>query len=248
LPNSTINSIALVTAPGQFEFPDLLRENVRSCFAIDRVTIPNDELNSGVVVAYSDFTVSKVKRSFGLTTVEGDRFFPEIAPIEPSQFLVEFLAEAFPLASMLKSEKAKSEFLIGPVLLEVRRHLAHRISLFSGEEFTVDPSIGLSGICGFLISQSAEQLEIEAPVIVIVEAKKADLNTGMGQCMAEMVAAQRFNLEADRPPAPVYGCVSSGTLWRFLRLTDQQVSIDVENHLLTPIDRLLGILVWMAKS
>jgi hypothetical protein len=141
-------------------------------------------------------------------------------------------------------------------LLEVRRHLAHQISLFSGEEFTVDAAmvfdrpkvIGLSGVCDFLISQSAEQLEIEAPVIIIVEAKKADLNVGMGQCMAEMIAAQRFNLEAGREPAPVYGCISSGTLWRFLRLTDQQVEIDVENYLLTPIDRLLGRLIWMAQA
>ena len=199
-------------------------------------------------MAYSDFTVRKVKQTFGITTIEGKSFFPHIEPIVPSQFLVEFLAEAFPLASMLKSEKAKSEFLIGPVLLEVRRHLAHRISLFSGEEFTVDAAIGLSGVCDFLISQSAEQLEIEAPVIVIVEAKKADLNVGMGQCMAEMIAAQRFNLEAGRDPGPVYGCVSSGTLWRFLRLTDQQISIDVENYLLTPIDRLLGRLIWMARA
>ena len=130
---------------------------------------------------------------------------------------------------------------------EVRRHLAHQVSLFSGEEFTVDAAIGLSGVCDFLISQSAEQLEIEAPVIVIVEAKKADLNVGMGQCMAEMIAAQRFNLEAGREPNPVYGCVSSGTLWRFLRLTDQQVEVDVENYLLTPIDRLLGRLIWMAQ-
>ena len=96
-------------------------------------------------------------------------------------------------------------------------------------------------------SQSAEQLKIEAPVIVIVEAKKADLNVGMGQCMAEMIAAQRFNLEAGREPHPIYGCVSSGTLWRFLRLTDQQVEVDVENYLLTPIDRLLGRLIWMTQ-
>lgn len=199
-------------------------------------------------MAYSDFTVRKVKQTFGITTIEGESFFPTIESIAPSQCLVDFLAEALPLASMLKSEKAKSEFLIGPVLLEVRRYLAHQISLFSGEEFTVDAEIGLSGVCDFLISQSAEQLEIEAPVIIIVEAKKADLNVGMGQCMAEMIAAQRFNLEAGREPAPVYGCISSGTLWRFLRLIDRQISIDVENYLLTPIDRLLGRLIWMAQS
>lgn len=161
-------------------------------------------------MVYGDFTVGKVKQAFGLSTVEGQRFLPELSPIEPSPALADFLDEAFPLASLLKSEKAKSELLIVPVLLEVRKLLQRQVSLFSGEEFTVDAQVGLSGICDFVISQSTEQLEIEAPVIVVVEAKKADLNVGMGQCMAEMVAAQRFNQQMEQPSKLIYGCVSSG--------------------------------------
>jgi hypothetical protein len=199
-------------------------------------------------MAYSDFTVTKVKQTFGITTIEGQSFFSTIPPVSPSQTLVDFLAEAFPLASMLKSEKAKSEFIIGPILLEVRRQLNHQVSLFSGEDFTVDAEVGLSGICDFLISQSTEQFEIEAPAIVVVEAKKADINTGMGQCMAEMVAAQRFNQKADKPLKSVFGCVSSGTLWRFLKLEGQEITIDVDDLGLKPIDRLLGILIWMATQ
>ncbi|MBT9317051.1 hypothetical protein [Leptothoe spongobia] len=198
-------------------------------------------------MAYSDFTVGKVKQAFGLETIEGQRFLPELSPMDPSQALADFLAEAFPLASLLKSEKAKSELLIAPVLLEVRKLLQRQVSLFSGEEFTVDAQVGLSGICDFVISQSTEQLEIEAPVIVVVEAKKADLNVGMGQCMAEMVAAQRFNQAMERPSKQVYGCVSSGILWRFLQLEGQVVTIDMEDRLLNPLSQLLGILVWMAQ-
>jgi hypothetical protein len=62
--------------------------------------------------------------------------------------------------------------------------------MFSGEEFNVDADRGLNGVCDFLIRQSAEQLVLEAPVIVLVEAKQADLKLGLGQCMAEMIAAQ----------------------------------------------------------
>ncbi|MEM7797063.1 MAG: hypothetical protein AAF579_21755 [Cyanobacteria bacterium P01_C01_bin.118] len=198
-------------------------------------------------MAYSDFTVGKVKQAFGLETIEGQRFLPDLPTIEPSQSLVDFLEEAFPLASLLKSEKAKSELLISPVLLEVRKILNRQVSLFSGEEFTVDAQAGLVGICDFVISQSTEQLEIEAPVIVVVEAKKADLNVGMGQCMAEMVAAQRFNQQEQQFSAPIYGCISSGILWRFLKLEDQIISIDLEDRLLNPLNQLLGILVWMAQ-
>ena len=84
----------------------------------------------------------------------------------------------------------------------------------------MDVALGLSGVRDFLISRSREQFEVETPVIVLVEAKKADLNVGMGQCMAEMIAAQRFNLEAGQAPMPIYGCTSSGMLWRFLELED----------------------------
>ena len=204
--------------------------------------------NSGTAVDYSDFTVRKVKQTFGITTIEGGSFFPEIKPIAPGNMLTEFLEETLPLAVALQSEKAKSELLISPILVEVRKILKREVSFFSGQEFTVDAAIGLSGICDFLMSRSREQFEVEAPVVVLVEAKKADLNTGMGQCMAEMIAAQRFNLEAGQAPMPIYGCISSGMLWRFLKLEGQDITIDLEDYALKPIDRLLGILVWMAGS
>jgi hypothetical protein len=196
-------------------------------------------------MAYSDFTVGQVKQTFGIQTIEGKPFFPLIPSVAPSSTLVEVLEETLPLAVALPSEKAKSELLISPILVEVRKHLKRQVSLFSGQDFTVDAAMGLSGICDFLISRSPEQLEIEAPVIVLVEAKKADINSGMGQCMAEMVAAQQFNQQAGLPPKPVYGCVSSGLLWRFLQLEANQMTVDMKDYSLDPIAELLGKLVWM---
>jgi hypothetical protein len=205
-------------------------------------------IGAGVTVAYSDFTVRKVKQAFGITTIEGSSFFPALQAIVTSPMLTEFLEETLPLAVALPSEKAKSELLISPILVEVRKILKHEVSFFSGQEFTVDVELGLVGTCDFLMSRSREQFEVEAPVVVIVEAKKADLNVGMGQCMAEMVAAQRFNLESGLAPMPIYGCVSSGMLWRFLKLENQDITIDLEDYPLKPIDRLLSILVWMAAG
>jgi hypothetical protein len=199
------------------------------------------------VMVYSDFTVRKVKQTFGISTIEGGSFFPELEPIVPSQTLLEILLETIPLAVASPSEKAKSELLISPILVEVRKYLKRQVSLFSGQDFTVDASLGLSGVCDFLLSQSTEQLEIEAPVVVLVEAKKADLNTGMGQCMAEMIAAQRFNQSSERSVDTVYGCVSSGILWRFLKLEGQQVTIDLKDYGIDPIGPLMAKLVWMLR-
>jgi hypothetical protein len=103
-------------------------------------------------------------------------------------------------------------------------------------------------VCDFLFSRSEEILEIEAPAVIIVEAKKSDLRTGFGQCIAEMVAAQKFN-EAKKKPIPIiYGVVSNGTQWRFLKLEGQIVTIDLMDYPLPPVEQILGFLVWMVRE
>ncbi len=105
----------------------------------------------------------------------------------------------------------------------------------------------MTGVCDFLLSRSPEQLEIEAPAVVIIEAKKADLNSGIGQCIAEMVAAQKFNEANHQPIFTIYGSVTNGTAWRFLQLTEQTVTIELTDYPLVPVDFILGILVWMVS-
>ena len=197
---------------------------------------------------YSQFTsIGKAKEAFGLKSLEGGRFLPPTETIVPSAALTAYLEESLPLVA-LASEKARSEGIIYPILLEVRRILNRQISLFSGEDFTVDEAVGLNGICDFLLSRSPEVLEIEAPAIVIVEAKKADLRTGFGQCIAEMVAAQQFNAAKNYPIPTIYGSVSNGTQWRFLKLEGNTVTIDLTDYPLPPIEQILGMLVWMVQS
>ncbi|MEH2376936.1 hypothetical protein [Nostoc sp.] len=197
---------------------------------------------------YSQFTINKVKQDFHLSTVEGVRFFPDsIERITPS-FRLQGILEDLAWANAVDTEKARSEVIINPVLLEVRRIFNSSISVFSGEEFNVDASIGLNGVCDFLLCRSPEQLTVEAPAIVIVEAKKSDLKSGLGQCIAEMVAAQRFNQAREQPLTAIYGTVSSGTQWRFLRLEGQIVTIDLIDYPLPPIETILSFLVWMVKA
>ncbi|NJR60563.1 MAG: hypothetical protein HC769_18030 [Cyanobacteria bacterium CRU_2_1] len=197
---------------------------------------------------YSAFSIAKVKEDFGLTFREGMRFLPEIEPIAPSNGLREYLAESLPLAVATGSEKARSEGIIFPVLLEVRKIMSAEISLFSGEEFNVDESVGLNGTCDFLLSRSPELMIIEAPAIIIVEAKKGDLKVGVGQCAASMVGAQRFNAQKGKSIRTIFGCISSGTAWRFLKLEKTTLTIDFTDYPLPPIDPILGMLVWMANQ
>ncbi|MCC5615609.1 hypothetical protein LC605_11105 [Nostoc sp. CHAB 5836] len=199
-------------------------------------------------MSYREFSLRKVKQDFNLTLVEGGRFLPTIQPISPSPLLAEFLAESIQLAIAMGSEKARSELIISPILFEVRKILNRQISFFSGEEFNVEPDVGLAGFCDFLISLSPEQLFIEAPAVVIVEAKKENLKGGLGQCIAEMIAAQRFNVKYEKPITTIYGSVTSGNLWTFLKLEDSTITIDLTEYLISPVEQILGILVWMIRS
>ncbi|NET24469.1 hypothetical protein [Okeania sp. SIO1I7] len=195
---------------------------------------------------YSKFTLSKVVEDFQLTIIEGDRFVPDVSRINPTALLKDILKETVPWAIAVGSEKARSEGIINPVLLEVKRQLKGKISVFSGEEFAVQPEVDLTGYVDFLISRSPEQLYIKAPAVVLVEAKKEDLKPALGQCLAEMVAAQRFNQQKQQPISTIYGTVTSGTVWRFLKLEEQTVTIDLTDYPLPPVEQILSFLVWMA--
>lgn len=104
--------------------------------------------------------------------------------LRAGELLEEILRENLPIALASNTEKARSELIIAPILVELRRKLERKISLFSGINFTVEPELGLNGNCDFIISLSEEILFMTAPVITLVEAKKEDLNAGLGQCVA----------------------------------------------------------------
>ena len=194
-------------------------------------------------MAYSDFTLAKVRASFNLTLEEDRNLFAEAAAVQPSEYLTVALKENTSLAVAINSEKARSEFLIAPVLSEVRRRLDYQIGLFSGTDFEVDSSQGLNGFCDFILSRSKEQYFITAPVITIIEAKNENISGGLGQCVATMLAAQRFNQNAENEIDVIYGVVTTGTNWKFLMLVDNIVSIDVVEYYINQIDQILGILM-----
>src|SRR5262245_13300460 len=196
-----------------------------------------------IAVAFSDFSVGEVKRRFGLQLDESEDFFAGVAPVAATSLLAETLREGIPLALAIGTEKARSELIIAPVLLEIRRQLGNAISLFSGVEWTVDPSQGLRGVCDFLLSLSPEQLDIEAPVVAIVEAKKEDMGIGIGQCLAEMVAARFFNQQRQNSIATIYGVVTTGNLWKFLRLVGATAYVDAAEYHIKEVERIVGILL-----
>jgi hypothetical protein len=195
-------------------------------------------------MAYNNFTLNSVKDLFKLK-VKDAPFCETFPSAEPSPEMAGILAEWLPVAQAARTEKALSEMLVSPILLEARRLADRQVQLFSGEEFDVDRERGLNGFCDFLFSRSDSRLTIEAPVLMIVEAKRGELELGLGQCVAEMVAAQIYNQQQEQPISAIYGSVTSGKLWQFLKLEGNIVTVDLTTYPVMPVQQVLGILKWI---
>jgi hypothetical protein len=193
-------------------------------------------------MAYSNFSLSKVKADFNLTINETTDLFSQVPPVPPSDYLKLTLREHLPLVNAINTEKARSELVIMPVLIEVRRYLNYQVSLFSGSEFSVDAAKGLEGRCDFILTRSPEQYYISRPVVTIVEAKNENIKAGLGQCIATMLAAYLFNQQEGTSADMIYGAVTTGTDWKFLKLDKQMVYIDRDDYYIKEIDQILGIL------
>ncbi len=193
-------------------------------------------------MTYSDFTLPLAIVKFGLTLDMDTDLFSPINPVAPSDLLQQTLQYNAPLALDISTEKARSELLIAPILMEIRRLREGSINVFSGNLFAVDSSVGLSGFCDFLLTHSPYRSVIQAPVVAIVEAKKEDITSGYGECVATMVAAQQFNFRANEFIETVYGIVTTGDVWKFFSLKGIAVKIDRETYYLDRIERLLGAL------
>jgi hypothetical protein len=142
------------------------------------------------IMTFSDFSLSSVKQKFQLKLIEKADLFDDRSELQLSSLLNEILKENLSLTLASNTEKSRSEMLIAPILIDLRRQFSERIGIFSGVNFTVDISQGLNGNCDFLISYSDELLLITAPIVTLVEAKKEDLNGGLGQCIAEIDRSQ----------------------------------------------------------
>ena len=199
-------------------------------------------------MAYSNFTLDTVQEAFHLEVDDATSIFADVEPMPPSELLTAVLARHVPLAIAIGTEKAKSELIVAGVLAELREQLDRRISFFSGIDFNVDADASLVGVCDFLVSLSPRQSSLKAPVIVLVEAKRDDLIGGLGQCAAEMIAAQRFNAEKGNDIPRIYGATTSGIDWLFLKLEKQKLYIDLGGYTIERCDRILGILASMVAQ
>lgn len=191
-------------------------------------------------MTYNDFSLVMVAKAFQLTVKTQPLFAASEAT--PPAWLLTSLQKGRPFA--LGSEKARSEFIVVPLLLtwiEQSEQRALPLSVYSGQRLDADAGAGLHGECDFILAKTPPLPFLQAPIVTIVEAKKHDLEAGMGQCAAQMIGARVFNEREGTPLRVVFGCVTSGEAWQFLQLEQDTLLIDSERYYLDNVARLLGV-------
>jgi len=194
---------------------------------------------------YSNFTLKRIKEEFNLEIVDNRDLFSTINEIEVSDYLKTTLNYNVPLALAISTEKARSELLISNVLIELKKFLNDQIGLFSGINLDIDKERDLNGFCDYIISKSSEQYYLNSPIVTIVEAKNEQIISGLGQCIAEMIASKMFNEKEGNVIDKIYGVVTTGNIWKFLRYYKNTAYIDKSEYHIANVNKIMGIFVKM---
>lgn len=189
-------------------------------------------------MTYSDFTLESVRKAFQLQ-LQRAPLFPQATAVDVPSWLTDTLARGRPFA--LGSEKARSELIVVPVLLASIERSHNACSLYSGQRLDVAPDLGLTGECDFILTNSPALPILQDPIMMLVEAKKNDIEGGLGQCTAQMIGARLFNEREGSAISVIFGCVTTGESWQFLKLVDDTVLIDSDRYYLVNIGLLLGV-------
>ncbi|RKZ45757.1 MAG: hypothetical protein DRR16_25425 [Candidatus Parabeggiatoa sp. nov. 3] len=198
-------------------------------------------------MAYSDFkTLEQVNQKLSITIQADNECYRHIEPVQLTQWFVDTMKMAYTKAVRINTESARQALIVDNVLMELNQHV--KISFFLENTFNVDINKGLTGNPDGIISKSDNQLYITSPVVVLVEAKKSDLGSGLPQCIAEMEAARLFNEQKGNPVYPIYGVVTDGVLWQFLSLEENIVTIDSSFYNFDDGSQIVGILKFFVDD
>ena len=191
-------------------------------------------------MAYSKYTsLLQLEEKYGVQQQKVDLFADGVKTVVVGERLLFDLQEAEDFYAM-QSEKAKSGFIITPILKELQRNNLTKFRLFSGAALNVTKD--LNGICDYILSQNTKAVEVTAPIFCLVEAKNRTVEEGFAQCAAEMYAARLFNEKYKKTLPYIYGCVTTGQEWAFLQLKDNTILIDKNRYFISNAPLLLGVL------
>lgn len=189
-------------------------------------------------MSFKDFTLDDLRNKFGIEN-EIKSFFKDIKEQEPSGWLKMVLEINSKMPT--KTEKAKSEYIIAPILTSLVEMNNSIFTVYSGETLTGDKDKGLYGECDFILAKNVNTFDVRLPILCLFNAKKGDIDLGIVQCSAQMVGIKFFNEKNKVKLDTIYGCVTNANEWKFLKLQGNTIFIDTESFFIKELDKILGI-------
>ncbi len=196
-------------------------------------------------MAFSQFTYEKVQDELGIK-IHFTQLFTDISPLAPTKWLVQTLAMNTKLAFF--SEKSRSEAIIFPILVDIWEQKKQSFAIYSGPDFEADKEKGLTGECDFVLGKGEQGLTLDSPLLCMIEAKDQDMKKAIPQGIAQMEGAKIFNEKHNKNIPIIWGCVTTGELWLFMKLQDKKVLIDTKRYFMGELQEILGVLQLILAS
>lgn len=191
----------------------------------------------------ADKTIDSVLKEFQITYTVNNFIIETEFPI--SDYFREDLETVIQEGAFDCSESAICENLIYPILKEVWKQYLKNFIIWSHKTLTCDEK--LSGVPEYIVSRKSQlgNVVFDKPYFILIEAKQDDFDWGWGQCIAEMVAAQRLN---DRPDREIFGIVSTGRFWQFGKLKENLFTRNRTSYVIDDLDKVFAAVNYIFKE
>lgn len=190
---------------------------------------------------FSDFkSVEDVQAKYPLAVTQ-EQFLPTIE-LSPPEAFMEDLQFALTMRASVESEMFFREYFIAPFMRQAwKRHPSLKLwvnrKLAFNDELTGEPDYFISAR-----SVGITPNPVGAPLLTVAEAKQEDFISGWGQCLAEMIACQKINVNDD---IVIYGIVSAGEFWQFGKLSQNMFTRNLMAYTIYEPAKLLGVLDYL---
>jgi hypothetical protein len=188
-------------------------------------------------------SLGETLKEFQITYTE-ENFIGEVA-FSISEYFREDLKFTLEAGVANSTEFAICENIVYPILKEVWKTYASKFILWSHKYLSCDAT--LSGFPEYILARKSPlgKIVFDKPYFVLVEAKQDDFDGAWGQCLAEMIAAQRLN---ELPELTIFGITSNGSFWQFGQLKDTNFTRNKTFYSIQELDRLFAVVNWVFQQ
>jgi hypothetical protein len=201
----------------------------------------------GLFITFMSFnnykSIGQVLQDFPL--IYEEKLILKTMPLVINPYFRERLLLVIQEGVVFNSEYAICENIISPILTEMWRIYKEKCLLWSHQPLNYDEQ--LSGIPDYIIAKRSPRGKVilDQPYLVIVEAKKDNFEEGWGQCLAELIAAQKIN---QKPEHKIFGIVSNGKLWEFAQLKNDIFTKNTKSYLLDNLEELMATINFIFQE